>query len=128
MINKKRYIGVQHTTDLYAWIDTAYAVHPDMKSHTGGSMSFGTGTIHCRSSKQKLNTKSSTEAKIPGISDYLPYNLHLAMFLEHHGYPVLKNIIFQDNQSAIHMETNGRNSCTGNSQHNNVRFFLQKTE
>jgi hypothetical protein len=29
----------------------------------------------------------------------------------------MKNTIFQDNESAIKMEKNGRNSCTGNSQH-----------
>ena len=92
---------MQHITGLYTWIDAAYVVHPDMKSHTGGTMFFGTGTIHCWSSKQKLNTKSSTETKIVRVSDYLSYNLHLAMFLEHQGYPVLKNIIFQDIQSAI---------------------------
>ena len=25
------------------WIDVSYAVHPDMKSHTGGIFSFGRG-------------------------------------------------------------------------------------
>jgi hypothetical protein len=24
------------------WVDASYAVHPDMKSHTGGAMSLGT--------------------------------------------------------------------------------------
>jgi hypothetical protein len=42
-----------------------------MKSHTGGVMSMGTGDFFCKSSKQKLNTKSSTEAKLVETSDYL---------------------------------------------------------
>jgi hypothetical protein len=46
-----------------------------MKSHTGGVMSFGVGGLICKSSKQKLNTKSSTEAEVVGASDYLPNTL-----------------------------------------------------
>ena len=42
------------------------------------------------------------------------------------GYDLSKNIIYQDNQSAICMEKNGRNSCTGNSRHINVRYFFIK--
>jgi hypothetical protein len=50
------------------WIDASYAVHPDMKSHTGGAVSFGTGAALSKSSKQKLNTRSSTEAELVGAS------------------------------------------------------------
>ena len=56
-------------------IDAAFAVHMDMRSHTGGLTSFGRGMIHCRSSKQKLNTKSSTEAEVVGVSEYIPFNM-----------------------------------------------------
>ena len=34
--------------------------------------------------------------------------------------------MFQDNTSALKMEKNGRNSCTGNSRHINVRYFFVK--
>ena len=43
------------------WVDASYAVHPDMKSHTGGCASFGGGIFMTKSTK--LNTKSSTEAE-----------------------------------------------------------------
>ena len=36
------------------------------------------------------------------------------------------NVIFQDNKSAMLMEGNGRNSCTGNSRHINIRYFFIK--
>ena len=81
------------------------------------------GIIHTKSSKQKLNTKSSTEAEVVGLSEYLPYNIWLLHFLEAQGYPIKNNIVYQDNQSAIRMERNGRNSCTGNSMA--VLFFLK---
>ena len=28
------------------WVDALYAVHPDMKSHTGGALSLGRGVIY----------------------------------------------------------------------------------
>ena len=36
------------------------------------------------------------------------------------------NTLFQDNQSTILMLKNGRNSCTGNSRHINIRYFFVK--
>ena len=56
-------------------MDAAYAVHNDMKSHTGGAMSFGHSVFGTKSTKQKLNTQSSTEAEVVGVSDYLPGNI-----------------------------------------------------
>ena len=43
------------------------------------------------------------------------------MFMEEQGYAVNKNVLFQDNQSMIRMEVNGRNSGTGNLKHINIR-------
>ena len=57
------------------WVYAAFAVHLYMKSHTGGVISFGTGGLVCKSSKQKLNTKSSTKAEFVGASEYLPNTL-----------------------------------------------------
>ena len=125
-IHEKRVIGARNLHELFTWIDAAYGVHRDMRSHTGGAMSFGYGIVHYLSAKQKLNVKSSTEAEVVGMSDYLPFNIWLRMFLEEQGYYLKKNVLYQDNQSAIRMETNGRSSCTGNSRHIHVRFFFVK--
>lgn len=38
------------------WIDASYAVHPDMKGHTGGAASMGKGTVYGTSTRQKLVT------------------------------------------------------------------------
>jgi hypothetical protein len=65
-------VGADALTTMYTWVDAAYGVHSDMKSHTGGVISFGTGAVITKSSKQKLNTKSSTEAELVGASDCLP--------------------------------------------------------
>ena len=125
-INDERVIGAIDLNTLCSWVDASYGVHPDMKSHTGGTMSLGYGTLHTKSSKQKLNTKSSTEAELVGVSDYLPYNIWMTNFLKEQGYKVTNNVLFQDNQSAMRMEVNGRNSCTGNSRHIDIRYFFVK--
>ena len=45
-------------------IDAAYGVHRDGKSHTGSCVVIGeVGAVHCKSSKQQILTKSSTEAE-----------------------------------------------------------------
>ena len=102
-----RIIGCDDMNSLFTWVDASYAVHHNMRSHTGGAMSLGWGTIHNKSTKQKLNTKSSTEAEVVGVSDYVPYNIWLINFLKEQGYEIEHNIIYQDNESAIRMEKNG---------------------
>ena len=57
------------------WVDASYAVHPDYRSHTGIAMSLGKGTAINVSTKQKINTKSSTEAELVGADDAMPYVL-----------------------------------------------------
>ena len=39
------------------WIDASYAVHADMKGHTGVTMSMGRGSVYSSSSAQKLKCK-----------------------------------------------------------------------
>ena len=95
-----------------------------MRIHTGCVMSMDIGVIHAKVSVQKLNTKSSTEAEIVGLSKYLPYNLWMMNFINAQSYEINNNILYQDNQSGMRMEKNGRNSCTGNSRHVDIRYFL----
>lgn len=125
-MNETRFMGMDDLGMLFTWIDAAYAVHPNMRSQTGGAMSMGTGVIHAKSGKQKLNVKSSTEAELVGVSEYLPFNLWTRHFMESQGYALKSNVVYQDNQSAIKMEKNGRNSCTGNSRHIHIRYFFVK--
>jgi hypothetical protein len=85
-------------------------VHPDIKSHTGGTLSLGKGSVYSTSTRQKLNTKSSTEAELVGIDDVMPLILWTRYFLDAQGYDVQENKVFQDNQSVILLEKNGRRS------------------
>jgi len=125
-IDEERVIGVHDLNTLITMIDASYAVHPNMRSHTGGLMSLGRGILHGKSSKQKMNTKISTESELVGLSEYIPYSLWMENFLDSQGYKLERNVIYQDNQSTMKMARNGRNSCTGNSRHINIRYFFVK--
>ena len=39
-LNMPRILGADSMMNLLTWVDTSYAVHDDMKSHTGGCMLF----------------------------------------------------------------------------------------
>ena len=71
--------------NLLWWVDASFAVHHDMKRHTGGMMSMGKGSIYSCSTKQKLNTKSSTESELVGVDDVMPIILWMRYFLEAQG-------------------------------------------
>ena len=122
----KRIIGINNITTMNTFIDASYVVHPNMRGHTGGAITFGVGIVHENASKQKINVKISTECELVGVSEYIPYSLWLGYFLEHQGYKLKSNLVHQDNQSAMRMEVNGRTSCTGNSRHINIRYFFVK--
>ena len=121
-----RIIGANDLKSIFTWIDAAYVVNADMRRLTGGAISFGLGVLHAKCSKQKLNVKSSTEAELVGASEYIPYNLWLVLFMSEQGYKIKDNVLYQDNRSTMLMLKNGRNSCTGNSRHINIRYFFVK--
>jgi hypothetical protein len=110
------------------WADASYAVHPDMRSHTGSTMSLGRGVIYGTSTRQKLNTKSSTEAELVGVNDVMPQVLWTRYFLEAQGFKVSDSIIYQDNQSAILLEKNGRASSSKRTRHVNIQVLLRNRQ
>ena len=85
---------------------------------------MGQGSIYSNSLKQKLVARSSTEAELVGVHDILPQILWTHNFLMSQGYPVQKNIIYQDNMSAMLLENNGRKSSTKRTKHIELRYFF----
>ena len=102
------------------WIDAAFATHVDYKSHTGGTMTMGKGSVYSTSIGQKLNTKSSTEAELVGVSNVMPMIVWTRYFLEAQGYDVKESPIYQDNMSAMLLEKNGKKSSGKRTRHINI--------
>ncbi|CAJ1937439.1 unnamed protein product [Cylindrotheca closterium] len=94
-----------------------------MKSHTGAVLTMGKGAIIAISTKQKINTDSSTVAELVGVHDALPMIMWSRYFIISQGYEVVDNIIHQDNQSAMLLEKNGRSSCGRKTRALDVRYF-----
>ena len=107
-------------------VDAAYGMHNNMKSHTRGCMSWGLGDLLTMCIKQRLNVKSSTEAEVVGVSDFLPNMIWARMFIEAQGYSIEENKLNQDNQSTMKIETNGKMSCGKKSRHIDARYFFIK--
>jgi hypothetical protein len=105
-------------------IDAAFAVHPDMKGHTGGSMTLGKGSVYGTSTRQKINSRSSTEAELVGVNDVMPQVLWTRYFLSAQGYDTNENIVYQDNQSAMLLEKNGKGSSSKRTRHIDIRYFF----
>jgi hypothetical protein len=80
------------------WVDASFAVHPNMRGHSGGGLSLGRGFPIVSSTKQKLNTHSSTETEIVGVDDFMPAICWTQYFMEAQGYQVQDNVLFQDNK------------------------------
>jgi len=103
------------------WVDSSYAVHPDMKSHTGIYMKLGKGATYTASCKQKLNTKSLTEAELVAVDDAMGQVLWTRHFLAAQGQHVPMTTIYQDNKSTILLAENRRSSSSKRTRHINVR-------
>ena len=105
------------------WIDASYAVHNDMKGHTGATLSLGKGCIYSGSWKQRIVARSSTESELVGVYDVLPQVLWTKQFLEEQGWLNSATVVYQDNTSSILLERNGRGSSTKRTKHMNIRYF-----
>ena len=125
-IDLKLTIGGDSITNMSSWVDVSYGVHADCKSHTGGCISFGYGVLLTKCQKQKLNVKSSTEGEIVGVSDFLPNMIWARMFLGEQGFNLAMNVLFQDNQSAMKIEQNGKKSSRQKTKHMDNRYFWIK--
>ena len=64
-------------------IDASFAVHIDMKSHTGYCLTLGIGFPILGSSTQKVNTRSSTESELVGVDDTIGFVEWTSLYSRH---------------------------------------------
>jgi hypothetical protein len=128
-INGSKELGIKIRVDLpiklSAYIDASYGVHKDAKSHSGLVISLGSGPIMVKSAKQKVVSKSSTEAELIAASDMCSQVLWNRNFLIHLGEDVPPAIVYQDNKSAILLEKNASGSSE-RTRHIKIRDFWIK--
>ena len=88
-------------------VDASFAVHEDMKSHTGGTMSVGKGSVIATSHKQKIDTRSSTKAELVGVDGVVVRMQWAQLFISTQGYNC-NTSLHQDNEAAMRLELNGK--------------------
>ena len=96
------------------------------ESH-GYTMTMGEGAIILSLRKQKLNTRSCTEAELVACNDAMTQMLWTRNFLKEQGYKT-KTYMKQDNTSTIQLEKNGRASSHKRTRHINIRYFCIKDQ
>ena len=104
-LNGTRELGINLSTEevtcVHAYVDASFACETDMVSRTGGFITLGRGHIHVMTKKQKLVSKSSSEAELVGNSDALPQVIWTRDFLISQGHPAVPAILYQDNMPTI---------------------------
>jgi hypothetical protein len=91
-----------------AYVDASDGVHADLKSHTGLFITLGRGPLYCKSGRQKITTKSSTEAELVGLSDSIGQAIWTRNFMESQGHQQLPAKAMEDNTSTIALVKSGK--------------------
>ena len=86
-------------------------------------MSLGNGVIASTSIKQKVNTRSSTEAELVSIDDVISKILWTKLFIEAQGFTINLNLVYRDNQSSMKLEENGKSSSGKRTRHFEIKYF-----
>jgi hypothetical protein len=116
-------LEADNTQTLTWYVDAAFAVHADMRSHMGSTFSLGKGMIISDSAKQKVNSRSSTEAELIGVDNRISKILWAKRFIEYQGFKIKLNIIYQDNTSTMKLEKNGKASSGKRTRHFDIKYF-----
>jgi hypothetical protein len=108
---------------IIVFVDASFAVHLNYRSHTGADVTLFCGVLWAKSSKQKLITKSSTEAELVAISAIIGQVVCMTNFLEAQGYKLPPPKMFEDNLSTIALIKNAK-SNSNRTRHIAIRYFF----
>ena len=106
-----------------AFVDAAFALHFDAKSHTGCVVTVGGAVVYVSSGKQKGMTASPTECELVALTDKLRL---IGLFHEFVSFLIRKEadvpIVYQGSTSVISMITKG--GGTTRMKHLRARMFI----
>ena len=122
-LDQKLLLRIGDSMEVRAYVDSSFGTYPDSKSVTGTVIFLGGAPIYFKSSKQKVVTRSSTEAELIGISDALSHILWTREYVLHQNIAIGPVILFQDNKSTIFLATKGR-STSERTRHIKIRYFF----
>jgi hypothetical protein len=93
---------------VHAYVDAAYALHSDSRSHTGVIIFVGSSIAFVSSRKQKCMSNGPMEAELIGLTDNLGLVKLFKEFVDFiMGKETRTPIVFQDCKSVISLVTIG---------------------
>ena len=109
---------------LETYIDASHAVHrTDGRSHSGIVLTLGGAPFYCSSSRQELNTRSSTESEIVAMSSASSMIQWARQFMQEQGFKdILPAHCWEDNESALKLWEKGY-STAKETKHIETRYF-----
>jgi len=94
------------TGEIVTYVDVAYTIHNDSKSHTGVIIYVGNTLVYVSSKKQKCMSKSPTEAELIGMTDNLGL---IELFHEFVDFVTMRKVnpptIYQDCNAVVSLVT-----------------------
>ena len=121
--DQKMILKVGETCEVSAYVDASFGVYEDMNSVTGIVIMIGQATIYVKSGKQKIVTRSSTEAELVGVSDALSQILWTQVNLLNQRLRLGPATVYQDNKSTIYLANKGR-STSERTRYVKIRYFF----
>ena len=101
---QKWQLGADNSKDLMWYVDCAFGVHLDYRSHTGGRLTMGKGFAITISKGHRLNVRSLTEGETVSVDNCLSLILWSCKFMIAQGYGCKRNIIVQKNKRSINVQ------------------------
>ena len=118
-------IGENMVINLF--VDASFATHCDGKSHSGCVVQLGQASVVSASTKQRLVTKSASEAELVGACDMYGRGVGIKLFVCGQGYDIAKVLLHQDNTSTINLIKNGQPSSQ-RTRHINVKYYYLREQ
>ena len=108
------------------YIDGVHASHSNMKGHSREFVTERKGAVFSSSTRQILNTLSSTKTEIvTTVGKKLPKSIWYQYFWIKQGGSSMEDVIFHDNQNAMLIENHhGRMSCRKGSKNIHIQYFF----
>ena len=117
----KLHLNANDLNVVHWWVDASHGTHTDLKGQTGVIIYTGKGCVTSAPKKQKVNTTISTISKVVGVNEASTQVLWTKAFLHNQGFEVNREMLYQDNMSAILFENNGRASSSSRTKHIDIR-------
>ena len=109
--------------ELMAYVDAGYGIHDEGQSRSGLVVTVNGTPVMCKTSKQAIVTKSSTEAELVALTDGSTEILWVREFLIDQGYDLGPTNVGEDNKSVLTL-LEKRRFGTARTKHIKIRYFF----